>query len=101
MDKFCKTSLTRCNLSEVEKTIDCFCEEIRSACNSLYEFDEEGETCILERCHFDQCDAELVLTMYWYKTPKNGNLTGRYFHIQKCIKCCLFYLHVILTPRIL
>lgn len=50
---------------------------MRSACNSLYEFDEKGEIRILERCHFDQCDTELVPTMYWYKSPKNGKLTGR------------------------
>ncbi len=75
--KLCKASLTRWNLSKVEKTIDRFCEEVRSACNSLYEFDEEGETRILERCHFDQCEMELVPTMYWYKNLKNGKLTGR------------------------
>ena len=75
--KLCKTSLTKWNLNNVEKTIDCFCEEVRSACHSLYEFDEAGETRILERCHFDQCDTELVPTMYWYRTPKNGKLTGR------------------------
>lgn len=75
--KLCKTSLTRWDLSEVEKEIDCFCEEVSSACNSLYEFYEEGEFRILERCHFDQCGTALVPTMYWYKVPKNGKLIGR------------------------
>lgn len=75
--KLCKTSLTRWNLSEVKKAIDNFCKEVRSACNSLYEFDEEGEARILERCHFDRCGTELVPTMYWYKTLKNGKLMGR------------------------
>lgn len=75
--KLCRTSLTRWNLSEVEKEIDAFCQEVRSECNSLYTFKEEGENRILERCHFDQCGMELVPTMYWYKIQKNGKLTGR------------------------
>lgn len=75
--KLCKTSLTRWDLSEVEKAIDGFCKEVRSICNSLYEFDVEGETRVLERCHFDQCGTELVPTIYWYKTKKNGKFSGR------------------------
>ena len=75
--KLCKTSLSRWDLDQVKVEIDSFCEEVRSACNSLYVFIENDETRILERCHFDRHDTELVPTIYWYKLLKNGKLTGR------------------------
>ena len=75
--KLCKTSLSRWDLNKVKLTIASFCEEVRSACNSLYMFNEEDENRILERCHFDRRDADLVPTVYWYKLQKNGKLTGR------------------------
>lgn len=75
--KLCKTSLTKWDLSKVEIAIDSFCREVRSACNPLYMFTEENENRILERCHFDRCGTKLVPTMYWYKSQKNGKLTGR------------------------
>ena len=75
--KLCKTSLTKWDLSKVEIAIDSFCREVRSACNPLYMFNEENENRILDRCHFDRCGTKLVPTMYWYKSQKNGKLTGR------------------------
>ncbi len=75
--KLCKASLTKWNLQEAGLLIDSFCEDVRSACQSLYEFKENGELRILERCHFDQMDEELVPTQYWYKNNINGKLTGR------------------------
>lgn len=75
--KLCKTSLSRWDLNKVKLTIASFCEKVRSACNSLYLFNEEDENRILERCHFDRRDADLVPTAYWYKLQKNGKLTGR------------------------
>ena len=75
--KLCSISLTRWDLDRIKEAIDCFCEKVRAVCNSLYEFDDEGEIRILERCHFDQRGTELVPTMYWYRTRKKGKLTGR------------------------
>ena len=75
--KLCKASLTKWNLVKIEKLIDSFCKDIYSACQPLYEFEEDGEFRILERCHFDQKDGELIPTQYWYKNIINGKLTGR------------------------
>ena len=75
--KLCKASLTRWNLDEITHTIDSFCKDVRSLCNSFYMHIEDEETRILERCHFDRCGTELVPTMYWYKLQINGKLTGR------------------------
>jgi len=75
--KLCKASLTRWNLSKIGAEIDSFCEEIRSACNPLYIFEEDGESRVLERCHFNRAGTELVPTVYWYKSQKKGMLTGR------------------------
>ena len=75
--KLCKTSLTKWDLQEAERLIDTFCGDVYSACQPLYEFEESGEVRILERCHFDQTDGELVPTQYWYKNSINGKLTGR------------------------
>lgn len=75
--KLCKASLTKWNLVEIEKLIDSFCKDVYSACQPLYEFEEDGEFRILERCHFDQKDGELIPTQYWYKNIINGKLTGR------------------------
>ena len=82
--KLCKASLTRWNLSKVEEAIDTFCTEVSFACESLYCFEDFDENRILERCHFDQCGSELVPTMYWYKTRKNGKLTGRKKSVASC-----------------
>ncbi len=82
--KLCKASLTRWNLSKVEEVIDTFCAEVSFACESLYCFEDFNEDRILERCHFDQCGSELVPTIYWYKTRKNGKLTGRKKSVASC-----------------
>lgn len=75
--KLCKVSLTKWNLKKIENVIDSFCQRIHSECDSLYLFKEKGEIRILERCHFDRIDTELVPTSYWYKTFKKDKLTGR------------------------
>lgn len=75
--KLCKASLTRWDLSKIKETIDSFCADVASVCDPLYRFEDYDETRILERCHFDQCDSGLIPTIYWYKTYKNGKLTGR------------------------
>lgn len=75
--KLCKTSLTKWDLSKINKIIDSFCQDVYSTCNSLYEFCEEDEERVLERCHFDQADFGLVPTSYWYKSWRNNKLTGR------------------------
>lgn len=75
--KLCKASLSRWDLNKVKLAIASFCEEVCSACTSLYMFNEEDENRIIERCHFDRRDADLVPTAYWYKLQNNGKLTGR------------------------
>lgn len=75
--KLCNVSLTRWDLSKVEETIDAFCVDVTTLCESLYNIEDSGESRIIERCHFDQHGSELIPTLYWYKTYKNGKLTGR------------------------
>lgn len=87
--KLCKASLTKWNLVEIEKLIDSFCKDVYSACQPLYEFEEDGEFRILERCHFDQKDGKLIPTQYWYKNIINGKLTGR----KKTVSSQMFSSH--------
>ena len=75
--KLCKASLTRWDLPKIEELIDSFCRKIHEECDSLYLFEDNGEQRVLERCHFDRCDTELIPTTYWYKVKKNDKLTGR------------------------
>ena len=75
--KLYKASLTKWDLAEAKKLIDSFYKDVYSACQTLYEFAENGELRILERCHFDQISGELVPTQYWYKNIINGMPTGR------------------------
>jgi DNA modification methylase len=75
--KLCKASLTKWDVESVYFLIDSFCAEVKKSCEYLYTFNCNGEERIIERCHFNQIDNTLIPTMYWYKTIKNGKLTGR------------------------
>lgn len=78
--KLCRVSLTKWEFDRINLLIDSFCQEIKEACEDIYCFEENGESRILERCHFDQVDGVLKPVAYWYKTIKNGRITGR----KKC-----------------
>lgn len=84
--KLCQASLTGWNLDKINNLLDSFCIEIKNMCSELYSFEENGEIRIIERCHFNQEDATLIPVTYWYKTVKNGKLTGR----KKCNKSVCF-----------
>ena len=43
-------------------------------------FFKDGETRIIERCHFDLVEGRLIPTEYWYKNRVKGKLSGR----KKC-----------------
>ncbi len=75
--KLCHASLTKWDLERVASLIDTFCQKIKIACESIYTINIEEEVRILERCHFNQIDGALVPVAYWYKTIKNGKLSGR------------------------
>lgn len=75
--KLCNISLKKWNLKEIDKLIDDFVYKVGDKCKRIYEYVEDGDARILERCHFDIVGNELIPTQYWYKLEKNGKLTGR------------------------
>ncbi len=75
--KLCNISLEKWDLKEIYKLIDDFVNKVGDECKRIYEYVEDGETRILERCHFDIVEDELVPKQYWYKTEKKGKMTGR------------------------
>jgi len=75
--KICRTSLTRWNQSELRKLVKEFLNKIESECAHIYDYDFDGETRVIERCHFDLVDGVLIPTKYWYKAKKDDKLFGR------------------------
>lgn len=76
--KICKASLTGWNVEKVFFLFDSFCSEVKRTCEHLYVFNEGNESRLIERCHFNQKDDQLIPTLYWYKKfLKNGELSGR------------------------
>jgi adenine-specific DNA methylase len=75
--KLCGVSLKEWDLPDVFKTIEDFKKDVESECSKLYTFEINGETRVIERCHFDFVDDRLVPTAYWYKVKSNGKLSGR------------------------
>jgi len=73
------TSLSSWDLPRIKSLIDDFVESVSDKCTSFYYFEEEGETRIIERCHFNKVEGmnELIPTSYWYKTMINGKLSAR------------------------
>lgn len=75
--EICSISLRHWDLPKIYTLIDRFVADVESACEDIYTFTNAGETCIIERCHFDFTDNGFSPTAYWYKTRKKDKLTGR------------------------
>lgn len=75
--KLCKLSLTKWDLRAVNKLVDNFILRCRESITPYYSFVENGEMRIIERCHFDRVESQLVPREYWYKTLKGEKLSGR------------------------
>lgn len=79
-NEICSISLTQWDLPRINALIDKFVNDIDEACSEIYAFSNCGEDQIIERCHFDLVDGELIPTEYWYKNKIGDRLTGR----KKC-----------------
>ena len=75
--KLCKLSLSKWDLRAVNKLVDSFIFRCRESITPYYSFAENGETRIIERCHFDRYGSQLIPKEYWYKTSKGEKLSGR------------------------
>ena len=75
--KLCKISLEKWDLSRLKTVIDAFVMSVEKECNDIYQFEEDEQIRIIERCHFDMINGDLVPVSYWYKECKNGKLSGR------------------------
>ena len=75
--KICKTSLTRWDIKAVFDVVDRFVKAVEDECEGIYEYKIDEEIRVIERCHFDVINDVLIPTKYWYKTKKNGLLSGR------------------------
>lgn len=73
----CSMSLTKWDLDRVNALIDEFVEKVSRSCSDVYSFCDEGQNRVIERCHFDVADGELIPTSYWYKVQNGKKLSGR------------------------
>ncbi|MGG4553041.1 DNA adenine methylase [Paenibacillus humicus] len=69
-------SLGNWDLDKVEKDINSFVNEIARKINSIYEVHHNDSIRIIERCHFDLIEGELVPTSYKYKEFLANNKLG-------------------------
>lgn len=75
--KLCKISLEKWDLTRLKTTIDTFVTLVEKECSNIYQFEEDGQIRIIERCHFDMINSGLVPVSYWYKEQKKEKLSGR------------------------
>lgn len=75
--KLAKISLNQWDLNEIKKILDSFVNKIHENCFNYYEYQHGDEVRIIERCHFDQIDGDIIPTSYWYKTITEKGLSGR------------------------
>ena len=75
--KLCKLSLSKWDLPAVNRLVDSFILRCRESIMPYYTFVENGETRIIERCHFDRINGQLIPKEYWYKTLNGDKISGR------------------------
>ena len=75
--KLTEVSLSDWDLVRIESIIRQFVQAVETECEGLYIFNEGDSTRILERCHFDFVDGNLIPVGYWYKDVIKGKLSGR------------------------
>ena len=73
----CSISLKKWNLDELFNIIDAFSNKVARECMSIYSFNANDEERIIERCHFEVVDGNMVPTSYWYKMSNGKKLSGR------------------------
>ncbi len=75
--RLCNISLKKWDLNQLFIVIDRFVESVENECNDIYQFEENGQRRVIERCHFDMIDGNMIPVSYWYKEDNNGKLSGR------------------------
>ncbi|MBQ6614957.1 MAG: DNA adenine methylase [Thermoguttaceae bacterium] len=78
--ELCSISLQSWDLLRINALIDNFVKEVEESCSNIYEISHDGESRVIERCHFDYTENGFVPTAYWYKIKINDRLSGR----KKC-----------------
>lgn len=73
----CSISLKKWNLDKLFRIIDAFNNKVGKECMSIYSLKVNDEERIIERCHFNVVDDDLVPTSYWYKISNGKKLSGR------------------------
>ncbi len=75
--KLCHTSLLSWDIERITAIIDQFVSQCKEAIAVHYTLNDGHQTRIIERCHFNIVNGELIPISYWYKEDKNGKLSGR------------------------
>ena len=75
--KICCASLINWNINRICEIIDDFTQQIKNQCNDIYSITHLNENRIIERCHFNQIEGQLIPVSYWYKTIHDNKLSGR------------------------
>lgn len=75
--KLAKVSLRNWNISKVETLSEEFVKRVESECRKYYLYEHNNETRIIERCHFNKIDDEIIPTKYWYKIITDKGLSSR------------------------
>lgn len=75
--RLCHTSLQTWDIRRIAAIIDLFVAQCKDAISDHYVLRYDDQTRIIERCHFDIVNGELVPTSYWYKEKRGKKLSGR------------------------
>lgn len=76
-NEICSVSLKHWDMCKIDSVIDQFVNDIEKSCTDIYTVIENGETRIIERCHFDISETGLHPITYWYKAKNKNRLSGR------------------------
>lgn len=71
-----KSTLEKWDIGKVEEVLNSFLLEVESMVSDIYRINVKDEKWIIERCHFDLIEGNLVPTSYWYKVLKNDGTMG-------------------------
>ena len=74
--RLCSATLEKWDLDVVDREIDNFVEDVSRQCDDLYRILDNGETRIIERCHFDASDNGWTPTQYRYWPVGLLDITG-------------------------
>lgn len=72
-----KASLMNWDVGIVEQELGKFLLDVETEISHIYHVKIGTETRIIERCHFDLIEDDLIPTSYWYKDLQDGKLGSR------------------------